>query len=846
MIVLRAEKNKREVLAGKQGLPVWFRQHFFVTLQTNIFRLIRMEYKQILKQWSPIVAALVLFIVINMFYFSPQFDGKVLAQHDILQYKGSVEDIMQHREKYGEDPQWEGNMFSGMPAYLINVQYEGTIIKTLSRAFYFLGQPASLIFIAMIMFFFMLCCMRFNPWLAIVPSLAYGFSTYFFIIIGAGHITKMLALAFAPMLFGGVYYAFRRNMWVGAALAGVFATIQIGVNHPQITYYFLFILAAFWINELVQAIRNKALPHFAKVTGLLLVAAALAVGSNAGMLYYIDSHSSETMRGGSELTAENGEKQKGLDLEYATAWSYGKGETFNLLIPNLYGGSSQGGFSQDGDVAEALRNYQADPSQLPAYWGPQPMTSGPVYIGAVALFLAVFGMFVLKGPSKWWIFIVTLLAVMLSWGHNFLWFTELFFNYFPMYNKFRTVSMILVIAEWSVPFLMAVVLQRLWCGEIDRERWSKGLKYATLTVGGIALLFLLFGGILLSFTGAGEERLPQDVAEAMRSERASMMRADAFRSLVFVLLTAAVVWFFVEGKLKKVPFILALGLLVVLDMVPVNLRYLNKEAFVMPNRAEIRPTPADAQILADTTGEPGFRVLNLSVSTFNDASTSYFHRSVGGYHGAKLHRYQDLIDRHLSKMNMNVYNMLNTRYIIVPDQQTGQLHVETNKEANGAAWFVDSVAWVNTPDEEIGALDSADSKRVAVVDRRFEKALEGVVPVADSTASIRMTEYRVNMQRYEYSAASEGVAVFSEIYFPDGWTAYIDGEEAPYFRADYVLRAMKLPAGKHTVEFRFRAPHYDTLTAVTRCCSLILLAGLVAAVGITVVRNRKKEVEVKN
>ena len=325
-----------------------------------------------------------------------------------------------------------------------------------------------------------------------------------------------------------------------------------------------------------------------------------------------------------------------------------------------------------------------------------------------------------------------------------------------------------------------------------------------------------------------------------------MMRADTFRSLVFVLLTAGVVWAFIEEKLKKTPFVLALGLLVVLDMVPVNLRYLNKEAFVLPNRAEIRPTSADAQILADTTGEPGFRVLNLSVSTFNDASTSYFHRSVGGYHGAKLHRYQDLIDRHLSKMNMNVYNMLNTRYIIVPDQQTGQLRVETNKEANGAAWFVDSLEWVATPDEEIGALETADTKQVAVVDRRFVDALEGVVPVADSTASIRMTEYRVNMQRYEYSASSEGVAVFSEIYFPDGWTAYIDGEETPYFRADYVLRAMKLPAGTHTVEFRFRAPHYDTLTAVTRCCSLILLVGLVAAVGVTVVRNRRKEIEVKN
>ena len=486
-----------------------------------------MESKQALKRWMPILVALVVFVVINLFYFAPQFDGKVLAQHDILQYKGSVEDIMQHRAKYGEDPQWEGNMFSGMPAYLINVQYEGTIIKTLARVFYFLGQPASLIFIAMAMFFFMLLCMRFNPWIGIVPALAYGFSTYFFIIIGAGHITKMLALAFAPMLFGGVYYAFRRNMWIGAALTGVFATIEIGVNHPQITYYFLFILIAFWVNELVLSIRKRILPHFAKATGLLALAAVLAVGSNAGMLYYIDSHSSETMRGGSELTSADGKKQDGLGLQYATAWSYGKAETFNMLIPNLYGGTSQGGFSQDGEVAGVLRNYRADVSQVPAYWGPQPMTSGPVYLGAVALLLAVLGMFVLRGRSKWWVFVVTLLAVLLSWGSNFMGFTELFFNHFPMYNKFRTVSMILVIAEWSVPFLMAVVLQRLWCGELDRQRLMKGLRSAVLTVGGIALLFLVFGGALMSFSGQGEDQLPQEVASAMRSERASMMRADA-------------------------------------------------------------------------------------------------------------------------------------------------------------------------------------------------------------------------------------------------------------------------------------------------------------------------------
>lgn len=318
-----------------------------------------MENKRNIRRWLPVAAALAVFVLINLFYFAPQFSGQTLLQGDVQQYKGSSEDIMQHREKYGEDPQWEGNMFGGMPAYLINVQYEGTVIKTLSKAFYFLGQPAALIFIAMTAFFFMLLCMRFNPWIGIVPSLAYGFSTYFFIIIGAGHVTKMMALAFAPMLFGGVWYAFRRNMWVGAALTGVFASIEIGVNHPQITYYFLFILAAFWINELVSAARAKALPRFAKTTGLLALAAVLAVGSNAGMLYYINSHSAETMRGGSELReARTGEKQQGLDIEYATAWSYGPGETFNLLIPNLYGGSSEGGFSEDGAGGRRARQVQ--------------------------------------------------------------------------------------------------------------------------------------------------------------------------------------------------------------------------------------------------------------------------------------------------------------------------------------------------------------------------------------------------------------------------------------------------------------------------------------------------------
>ena len=493
-------------------------------------------------------------------------------------------------------------------------------------------------------------------------------------------------------------------------------------------------------------------------------------------------------------------------------------------------------------MADALAKYNARPLavRLPGYWGPQPFTSGPLYLGAVEIQLAVLVMFVLRVRSKWLVAAVTLLAVMLSWGHHFMGLTRLFFDGFPMYDKFRTVSMILVVAEWTVPFLAAVVLQRIWCGEIERPRLLKGLKYAVLTTGGVALFFLVFGGAVMSFAGAGDLRmgLPDDVLAAMRSERASMMRSDAFRSLLFVVSAAGVVWLFAAQKIKKTAFVLLLAGLVIADMVPVDLRYLGPDRFGPESRTRIEPTEADRRILADTTGEPGFRVLNLAVDPFNDASTSYFHRSVGGYHGAKLQRYQDLIDRHLSKMNWNVYNMLNTRYVISADQN-GRLEAQYNPDANGAAWFVQRVMTMKGPDEEIAALDSADTRRVAVVDERFAAEFRGVDAAADSAASIRMTEYRANLQRYEYTAPAEGVAVFSEIYFPHGWTATVDGEPASCFRADYLLRGMVLPAGEHTVEFRFRAPHYEMLTSVTRICSLLLLFSLAAAAAFAVRKNLK-------
>lgn len=796
----------------------------------------------------PYILALLLFGVVSAAYFAPQFMGKSLVQSDMTQYLGMTQDILEHREAYGEDPQWAGRLFSGMPSYLINFKHDGTFIRTISKAFYFLGGPAALIFIAMSCFFFMLLCYGIPPWVSVPPSLAYGLSTFFFIIIGVGHTTQMMALAFAPMVLGGVFYAYRKNMWLGAALAGFFGSIQISVNHFQITYYFiLFIALAYVISELVRALKDKTLPRFAKTTGLLLVAGILAVGSNASQLYYIKEVAPYTIRGGSELSTAAGEKSKGTDLEYATAWSYGIGETLDLLVPNLYGGASDRGFSDDGQVATTLQKYDSRglAAKLPGYWGDQPVTSGPVYIGAVAMLIAVLGLFVLRRRRIAWVCVVTIVAVLLAWGRNMMWFTELFYNYFPLYSSFRTVSMILVVVEWSVPFLMALTLYKLWTAEIDKKTFLKGLIYATSITGGLLLLMLLFGSAFMSFTGGSDAMFaewPQEILAAMQAERASMMRADALRSLLFVLLAAGLIWLFYKGHIKKWAFIALLCGLIIVDMVPVNLRYMGMDRFVDKEDNRIRPTAADQAILADK--EPGFRVANFTLSTFNDATTSYFHRSVGGYHGAKLARYQDLIERHLGKMNPEAYNMLNTKYFIVPEKENSTVAmVQQNPDANGAAWFVDEVLIVEGAEAEISALNNINTKRTAAVDKPQIPAggFDALDMAADSAAVIEMTEYRVNRQIYRYNAPADGVAVFSEVFYDKGWKAYLDGQEAPYFRADYILRAMVLPAGEHTVEFHFRAPHFDTLATINRISSLILILGVSGAVALVIVKKRRKK-----
>ena len=821
--------------------------------------------KENLSKTFPLAAAIVIFFVAAALYFIPQFRGEVLPQHDVIQYEGMTRDINDMRTRTGEDPQWTGGMFGGMPAYLINVEYPAQLVKNyVGKVVRWLDTPAAFLFFAMTAFWIMLLIGGVNPWVGIIPALAYGFSTYFLLIIAAGHVTKMWALVYAPLMMGGAWMTLRKDVRIGAAVTALATALEIGANHPQITYYFLVAMAALWISEAVFAFREKRTGDFVRRTAALAAAGILALGANFAPLWYTAQHSPETIRGGSELAETVETDTRGLDLDYATAWSYGKTETFNLLIPDFMGRDSATTLPADGQTAAELTDIGRSlgaPSlgswarQLPAYWGTQPYTGGPTYLGAAALFLALLGAFWSQGRNKWWIIAVSLLMILLAWGRNFMGFTELAFKCLPGYNKFRTVSMTLVVVQWAVPLLGAFALMQLWKGGMPRERIRKGIAWAAGITGGLCLLFALAGGSLFDFGRAASADQMSDtfrqvfaanglqsyidrgmdaewgdaVAQAIAADRAGMMQADAWRSLGMILLAAGCVALWAARRIGRGVAVALLAAVMLLDLVPVDRRFLSDENFVSPRRTQVTPSAADRAIMQDT--EPGYRVLNLTVSPFNDATTSYFHRSVGGYHGAKLARYQDLIDRYLNDLNPAVLDMLNTRYLIVPGED-GQPRAQRRTSAFGTAWFVDSLAGAASAQEEIDLLEKANLRTTAVVDDRLAEKIEPQAPTPETLASARigLTEYRPNYLRYEYSAPEKAVAVFSEIYYDKGWTAYVDGKESPYFRADYVLRAMELPAGKHVVEWRFRAPGWNTVEAVTGICSALILLGAAAAI----------------
>ena len=827
----------------------------------------------------PWVAGVVVFFVVGYIFFAPQFEGKSLGQGDIAQYSGMSADIRAHREATGEDPQWTGGMFSGMPAYLIDVEYPTQDVKqTLGGAVKLVGDPMNMILFAMLFMMLAVSLMGINPWIGIIAGLAYGLSTYFFLIIDAGHITKMWALVYAPPLVGAVWYALRKNMWVGAALAALFGSLELGANHPQITYYFLFACIALWISELIFSIRDKQLKSFMLRTAALMVAAVLAVGSNFAPLWYTMQHRDSTQRGSSEvLTTEDARSAK---IAYNTEWSYGKAESLNMLVPNYMG-------SRSGDVDERVEEFLAsdatyeamvedtidevtaiyqeyepqitrddilyymnnDPdlrrdveqvfgnrwmtlsSHAANYWGTQPYTAGPTYLGAVVIFLAIVGVVLAPQRYRWWLIAVSLFALLLAWGSNLMGFYELMYDYLPGYKSFRTVSMALVVVEWSVPLFAAVALWRLISNEVAMR--SKYIAVA-VSLACVAVLYILMAlnadyGIAALVSDMGNSFMVEQLSLLLEEVRSEAFVADALRSLLYVVLAAGVVVGYLvlcqrmtnRARIVGVVAVVVMTLLAVVDIAGVNKRYLNDDMWYDKAATDIAKTELDREILKDT--DLGYRVYDID--SRGSARASNFHRSVDGYHGAKLQRYDDVLHRYIYTANPEVLAMLNTRYTI----SGGKVH---QNYTLGAAWFVNSLERVATPAEELDALGYADLATTALV----STDVEGVDAWYDNSGYIELVEYAPNRLKYEYDAPAEALCVFSEIYYPEGWSAYVDGREAEYFAVDYILRGMELPAGEHTVEWRFRAPCWGMATTITGIASWLILLSLGAIVAVPLYR----------
>lgn len=791
-------------------------------------------------------------LVITLVYFYPDvFEGNVLRQHDTLQGVANGQEAAAFAEATGETTRWTNSLFSGMPTFQISPSYGSSkLISTVERAYsLWLPNPANLVFIMMLGFYILMLAMRTRWYVALLGAIAYGFSSYFFIIIGAGHIWKFSTLAYVPPTIAGIILCYRGKYIGGGVLAAFFAMLQIAANHIQMTYYFLFVIVALVIAFFVEHKRANTLKKWAKATGVLAVAAALAVGANLPSLYNTYEYSKQTMRGGhSELAVASANSTKGgLDKNYITQWSYGISETFSLLIPNIKGGATiiptdgQNVQTSMAEVEQVKEDYQkgkidyqtySNLQMFPQYFGDQPMTNGPVYVGALIFALFILGLIIVKGPVKWALFAVTVLSVALSWGHNMMWLTDWFIDHFPLYNKFRTVASILVIAEFTMPLLAALALQKI----VTTPDFFKLHSKAFFGSFGISIFFCLLGMMAPSVFGSGISQMEADMfAEyaaqgydlsplyaSLQDARMAMVSADALRSFVFLVIGAALFWLYFKNILKKEALCGALLVVVLIDMYPVDKRYLNTKSFSMkPAMAQqtIEPRPVDLQILQDTA--MNYRVMDLS--RFGDAMPSYFHKCIGGYHAAKLTRYQDLIDRQISKNNVEVLNMLNAKYMVVDDTTA---HI--NPEALGNGWFVDKVTYVKGAQAEMAVLDTLHTAVGAVADESFRSVLGEAKAVMPGDTIIE-TVYKPNELHYKTISRNGGLAVFSEIYFPWGWTATVDGKEVPVGRVNYVLRALQLPAGEHTVVFRFDPQSVHTTETVAYASVVLIYLALIGA-----------------
>ena len=809
------------------------------------------------KKFIPDLVAVVLFAVISFAYFFPAVtEGRVLAQDDAVAGIGAGQEQQEYLEKTGERTRWTNSIFGGMPTYQMAPSYDSTEVLGFVQKLYGLFLPSCTwyVFIMLLGFYILLRAFNFKVWLSALGAIIWAFSSYFFIIIAAGHIWKFVTLAYIPPTIAGMVLVYRGKYLVGALLTALFVALQIKANHPQMSYYFLFVMLFMAVAYFVMAYREKKLKDFFKASGVLVLAGVVGVCVNLSTLYHTYQYSKESMRGKSELVKENSANQtdSGLERDYITQWSYGIGETFSLLVPNVKGGASVPLAANEDAMKKANPMYRGLYSQLGQYWGEQPGTSGPVYVGAFVMFLFILGCFIVKGPMKWALLAGTVFSIVLSWGKNFMGVTDFFIDYVPMYNKFRAVSSILVIAEFTIPLLAIMALKVIMERPSVIKENAKGFYISLGLTGGLSLLFAVAPHVFFSSyistmeMSALQNAIPQDqlvpILANLEEVRVSIFTADAWRSFVVILIGVALVYAYSVGKLKPKTTIVLLTLLCLVDMWGVNKRYLYDEQFVAKSnkmKPYLQPSETDKEILKDTSLD--YRVLNLAANTFNENNTAYWHKSIGGYHAAKLRRYQEMIEEHIqgemsgvfsklseangdmAKVDANAFpvlNMLNTRYFILP-LQGGKTAPVFNPHAYGNAWFVDNVEYVDNANEEIDALHDINPRHTAVVDKRFAEQVRAS-SAADSLDTVVLKEYQPNALKYEVNSKNGGVVVFSEIYYP-GWISAIDGEEVEHGRADYILRAMNIPAGKHVVEFKFD-PKSLHFTETIAYIALVLLA----------------------
>ena len=820
-----------------------------------------------------IIAAIIAFAAITLVYFSPVLQGKLVKQHDIEMHKGMAQEIDNYRNVTGEQTLWTNAPFGGMPAWNISVQQKGNLTLPFYKALR-IGLPQSLssVFISMLGFFVLLLVLDCGFWISFIGAIAYGFTSYLFIVIGAGHNAKAMAVAYMAPVIAGVLLTYKGKYLWGCILTAFALAFEIRTGHIQITYYLLLIIVILIIAELISDLKNKQLGHFLKASLGLVVAAILGILTCSTTLYGNYEFGKETTRGKPVLTRNEANQTKGLDRDYITQWSYGKGETWSLLIPNAKGGASAYIGKKNPALDKADRQFRDSIAQSSAYWGDQPGTSGPVYVGAIVVFLFVLGALTVKGKLKWALLIATLLSILLSWGKNFMGFTNFFLDYVPFYDKFRAVSMTLVIAEVTMPLLGFLGLAEI---AKSPEFFKQNLKKFYIALGitaGICLLFYLAPKAFFSFLSQNEAEqfaamskgkdgaLYANFATQLEDVRVAIFRKDTLRSLLFIILAAVPIFLYGKGKLKGQIAFPILAVLVLIDMFPIDKRYLNNNNFLPKQRVKNPYTEsvADKAILSDNSLD--FRVMDLTKDMFNDASTCYFHKSLGGYSGAKLRRYQDIITQYLGgELNqlrgtksiqemmqvmaqLKVANMLNTKYIIYnPEAQP-----ISNPFAFGNAWIANDIKWVDTPNEEIDAIGTTELQNTAILHKEFAQQV-GNYRLTDSILpQIVLTEYQPNKLTYRFSGVSASsttadyLVVFSEIWTSKGWKMYIDGQEQPLLRANYLLRAALVPSGEHEIVMEYAPKAYKTGNTVTFASSLIMILGLIGAILFTI-KKKKQE-----